>query len=86
MSAPKARALFDAILKRAGAETAFWELTPKAMEAEYAARLPEKALAGLLAVRRGDFSFQPPGFDGSYGRLVLGKPDDGRAWRVEEPP
>ena len=83
VSAKKVRTLFDAILRRAGTEAAFWELTPEAMENEYAARLPGQALSGLLAVRRGDFSFQPPGFDGSYGRLVLGKPDDGRAWRVE---
>jgi hypothetical protein len=35
-------------------------------------RVPQKTINQILAVQQGDFVFQPPGFDGIYGNLIIG--------------
>ena len=72
VSGKKVLALFAQVISRVGTETTLWEMTPDEIERELTAYIPDAALRAILAVRSGDFSFQP-GFDGEYGGLRLGK-------------
>ncbi len=69
----RVRAHFDAVLAVMGTETALWDRTEEGIEQELRDAVPTEVLEGILAVRREDFGFLPPGHDGSYGRLVLGE-------------
>lgn len=72
VSSRKILPLFDQIIRRVGTESELWELSPGEIENDFAAVLPQKVLDAVLAVRSGNFSFQP-GFDGTYGELRLGE-------------
>lgn len=71
----KVTALFGKIVAKTGAEAELWEMSAAEIERELAGDLPEPVLNAVLAVKNGDFTFQP-GFDGQYGGLVLGKTID----------
>jgi PHP family Zn ribbon phosphoesterase len=69
----KVRALYDRLLEEVGTETAFW-----ALEDAEAMRVMERighpgAAAAVTQVRAGAFTFEPLGYDGEYGALVLGR-------------
>ncbi|MDR1533546.1 MAG: endonuclease Q family protein [Planctomycetota bacterium] len=64
--------LFETIIGETGTEAELWDLSPGEIEARFSPLLPERAVAALAEVRRGNFSFQP-GYDGEYGGLRLGE-------------
>ncbi len=64
--------MFETVVGEVGAEADLWELPAADIEKLLSGRLPTPALAAILAVREGNFSFQP-GYDGEYGTLELGK-------------
>lgn len=70
VSSKKITALFEKIITKVGTEAALWEIAAKDIERDFSAVLPTNVLNAVLAVRSGDFSFQP-GFDGTYGELKL---------------
>ncbi len=70
VSSKKILALFDKIIAKVGTEAELWELSPQDIERDFSAVLPPNVLNAVLAVRNGNFSFQP-GFDGTYGELKL---------------
>lgn len=71
VSSKKILGPFHRIMEICGTETAVWEQAPADLEAALGDALPAPVLAAVLAVRRGDFSFQPLGYDGVYGALAL---------------
>ncbi|MDR0362792.1 MAG: endonuclease Q family protein [Planctomycetota bacterium] len=75
VSSKKAAAVFDLVLDRFRTELLLWEQPPETIAAELTGAIPDSALVAILQVRRGDFSFRP-GFDGTYGGLVLGRTID----------
>jgi PHP family Zn ribbon phosphoesterase len=76
----KTARLFQTIIARTGTEAGLWELEAGEIARELAGVVEESVLKAILAVRNGDFSFQP-GYDGSYGELRLGEAID---WQGQE--
>ncbi|TET38806.1 MAG: hypothetical protein E3J72_02300 [Planctomycetota bacterium] len=72
----KAMAQYELILDAFGAEIKFWEQSAGEVEKTLADVLPEEHLENILEVKRGNFTFEPLGFDGSYGKLVIGRTSD----------
>ncbi|MDR1611988.1 MAG: endonuclease Q family protein [Planctomycetota bacterium] len=75
VSSKKAAQVFSAVTGIFGTELELWEQPSDAIARELAGKIPDPALAAILQVRNGDFSFRP-GFDGVYGGLVLGEKID----------
>lgn len=72
VSSRKVTGLFEKIIEKIGTEAALWELPADDVSHALRGIAPEAVLSTVLLVHEGDFSFQP-GYDGEYGRLVLGR-------------
>jgi len=64
-------AIYDKIVETMGSEVGLWIESAKSVEKKLANILNEKTLKTILAVHKGNFDFNPPGFDGEYGKLVI---------------
>lgn len=73
IASKKIRILYDAILQVVGTEAALWELTPDEAHTLLRDVLPNPLLQAIQSVMQGKFRFDPPGYDGTYGTLVLGE-------------
>lgn len=73
IASKKIRTLYDAILQVVGTETALWEHTPDQAHTLLRDVVPAPVLQAIQSVMTGAFRFDPPGYDGSYGALVLGE-------------
>ncbi len=60
------------IVDLVGSECDLWFMDEPSMEI-LKGNVNEKVYNALLTVKRGEFGFYPPGFDGEYGKLSLGK-------------
>jgi uncharacterized protein (TIGR00375 family) len=67
----KVTAIFQAVMDIFPSEIALWQ-SPEIKEL-LDKRVPEKTINQIIAVQNGDFSFQPSGFDGRYGKLQIGE-------------
>ena len=72
----KVLALYEKIVDAFGTEVAFWEADAAEIKRKLYGVVPEKHLANILEVKRGNFTFEPLGFDGLYGKLVIGRTGD----------
>ncbi len=63
--------IYDSIIERVGSEVSLWLKPSKEVENILSDFLEEGVLKTILAVHRGDFTFDPPGFDGEYGKLKI---------------
>lgn len=59
------------IVDLVGSECDLWFMDECTLE-EVLKGINESVYAALLHIKRGEFGFYPPGFDGEYGKLVLG--------------
>ncbi len=66
----KVRKLFDIIMSIFPSEIALWQ--SDSIQVMLDKRIDPKTINQILAVKKGDFIFQPPGFDGTYGKLIIG--------------
>jgi len=66
----KVRRIFDIIMNIFPSEIALWQ--SDSIQVMLDKRVPQKTINQILAVQQGDFVFQPPGFDGIYGNLIIG--------------
>ena len=48
-------------------------LEPKTIEAKLDGVVEEELIKNIIEVRNGNFTFEPFGFDGTYGHLVIGE-------------
>lgn len=64
----KVNKIFHEIMEVYPSEIALWQSDRVLLDK----RVDEKTITHILAVKKGDFKFQPPGFDGNYGKLVIG--------------
>lgn len=71
-SSRKVLAVFDAILDRCETESSVWKFSDKELESRLRGVLLPEVLETLVQVRRGDFTFEPLGYDGTYGTLAVG--------------
>ena len=63
--------IYDKIVAIIGSEVELWLKPIEIIEKELANILEENLLKAILAVHKGDFTFDPPGFDGEYGKLKI---------------
>ncbi len=63
--------IYDKIVAVIGSEVELWLKPIEIIEKELANILEENLLKAILAVHKGDFTFDPPGFDGEYGKLKI---------------
>jgi len=69
----KVRFLYELIIGAIGNECKLWTTKLELLE-EILRQLVEEPIAtAIIEVRKGNFCFSPPGFDGTYGELVIGK-------------
>lgn len=54
-------------------EVALWQMDVSRITSNFPNKISENILNAILEIKNGNFSFQPGGFDGRYGELVLGQ-------------
>lgn len=62
--------IFNIIMNIFPSEIALWQ--SDSIQVMLDKRIDQKTINQILAVKEGDFIFQPPGFDGTYGKLIIG--------------
>ncbi len=74
ISSKKVRLVYDRIVGFFGNEVSLWKEDPEKTE-EFLSELsiPENVKHVIYEIKRDNFTFEPPGFDGQYGRLVVGR-------------
>ena len=70
VSSKKVLEVFNEIMKHYPSEIALWQ--SEGSEVLLDKRVPEKTITQISAVRKGQFSFEPAGYDGVYGNLKIG--------------
>ncbi len=70
ITSKKVREIFDIIMSIFPSEIALWQ--SDSIQVMLDKRIDQKTINQILAVKKGDFIFQPPGFDGVYGKLIIG--------------
>ncbi|MGC9778117.1 MAG: hypothetical protein HZR80_02630 [Candidatus Heimdallarchaeota archaeon] len=70
------RQLYDVIVRAIGNECKLWTTKLSALEEILHQLIDEKIAEAIVEVRKGNFCFTPPGFDGSYGELTIGETSD----------
>ncbi len=57
-------------------ECSLWFMDDKEVRKRLDGNIQSQLLDNILSIKRGDFSFSPMGFDGTYGELCIGKPGE----------
>jgi uncharacterized protein (TIGR00375 family) len=57
-------------------ECEMWFMEPATIEAKLSGIIEESLIQAIIEVRKGNFTFQPFGFDGTYGKLQIGQKYD----------
>jgi len=70
ITSKKVKEIFDIVMNIFPSEITLWQ--SDSIQVMLDKRVPQKTINQILAVQRGDFIFQPPGFDGVYGNLIIG--------------
>jgi len=70
MSCPRVLNIFNSIMKVFPSEIALWR--SDSVEELLDKRIDLKTINRILVVKEGRFTFDPPGFDGYYGNLIIG--------------
>jgi len=70
ITSKRVREVFDVIMNIFPSEIALWQ--SDSIQVMLDKRVDQKTINQILAVKEGDFKFQPPGFDGTYGKLIIG--------------
>ncbi|MFW9995608.1 MAG: endonuclease Q family protein [Candidatus Odinarchaeota archaeon] len=64
------------IVKKTGTECDIWTEPLSSIKKTLANTVDEQLLINIEEVRKGNFCFSPPGFDGLYGELIIGRQED----------
>jgi len=67
------RQLYDIIIGAIGNECKLWTTKLATLEGILTQLVDAKIAEAIVEVRKGNFCFSPPGFDGSYGELTIGQ-------------
>ena len=70
ITSKRVQKLFDIIMNIFPSEIALWQ--SDSIQVMLDKRVDQKTINQILAVQKGVFEFQPPGFDGTYGKLIIG--------------
>ncbi len=67
------RRIYDVIISALGNECRLWTTKLESLKEILYQLVDEKIAQAIIEVRKGNFCFSPPGFDGSYGDLAIGQ-------------
>ena len=70
ITSKRVKKVFDVIMNIFPSEIALWQ--SDSIQVMLDKRIDQKTINQILAVQKGDFKFQPPGYDGTYGNLIVG--------------
>ncbi|MHA1463404.1 MAG: endonuclease Q family protein [Candidatus Heimdallarchaeota archaeon] len=70
------RKIYELIIGAIGNECQLWTTPLAKLEEILQKIITEKIANAIIEVRKGNFCFAPPGFDGSYGELTIGETSD----------
>ena len=70
IASKRVKKVFDVIMNIFPSEIALWQ--SDSIQVMLDKRIDQKTINQILAVQKGDFKFQPPGYDGTYGNLIVG--------------
>lgn len=77
VSSPKVISMYDVIASAMGNEVDLWFEKDSVIEKKLSeVGVDSKVIGNIVSVKGGNFSFSPAGFDGTYGKLVVGKKED----------
>ncbi|NHJ03326.1 MAG: hypothetical protein EAX90_00725 [Candidatus Heimdallarchaeota archaeon] len=68
--------IYELIVTAIGNECKLWTTKLDLLETILNKLVSDEIANAILEVRKGNFCFDPPGFDGSYGDLSIGKPSN----------
>ncbi len=71
LSSKKVIEIYNKIVSTTGNEVNLWLKPVEHIEKELSSFLDEDVLKAILSVHKGKFTFDPPGFDGEYGKLKI---------------
>lgn len=67
---------YDKIINLLGNECEMWFLDNFLIEEKLNKEMPDELINLIIEIKNGNFCFSPMGFDGTYGKLVIGKKED----------
>ncbi|MFH1423208.1 MAG: endonuclease Q family protein [Planctomycetota bacterium] len=68
--------IYEKIVSVLNTEAALWKATVKEVEKMLSGEVKDEVVNAIAEVKSGNFTFEPLGFDGEYGALVLGQKDN----------
>jgi PHP family Zn ribbon phosphoesterase len=75
-NARRVKEIYEKIVALFETESALWKSSVDQTEKILSNHLPENIVRNIIEVKSGNFTFDPLGFDGEYGRLAIGKKDN----------
>lgn len=73
VTAKKVLKEYKRVVDLVGSECDLWFMDDTTLEEVLKGNIADSIYSVILTVKRGEFGFYPPGFDGEYGKLFLGK-------------
>jgi uncharacterized protein (TIGR00375 family) len=67
----RVRSSYDTCISVFSTEIELWQSPVKIIQELLDSKLPQEIIQHIISVRAGEFLFDPPGFDGTYGRLKI---------------
>lgn len=67
----KVRRDYDLCIKQCGTEIALWQSSEPDLHYLLDKSLPSEIISQIVAVKKGNFVYDPPGYDGCYGNLTI---------------
>ncbi len=71
LSSKKVIKTYNEIISTIGNEITLWLKPVKEIEKDLSSVLNENVLRAIIAIHKEEFTFDPPGFDGEYGKLKI---------------
>lgn len=65
--------LYEKIVHAFGTEIEMWKVEPHVVREVLASVVPQDTIETIVEIKNDNFTFEPLGFDGSYGRLAVGR-------------
>ena len=75
-NAQRVKEIYEKTVALFGTEVSLWKLSVDQTKGILSNHFPENVVRSIIEVKSGNFTFDPLGFDGEYGRLAIGKRDN----------
>lgn len=72
-SSKKVAALYERVVQALGTEIELWKVAPATVREVLEGVVPREVIETIVEIKSDNFTFEPLGFDGSYGKLVVGR-------------